>query len=202
MSSKYDQLAGRFTAHEYGDPDAYFGHRAELVARLGPPLAPGELVLDLACADGSFGPAVAARGLRYRGVDASERMVAAARARGVEADPGDLLAYRPPAPVAATTLFRSLHLVADRRAFFAHVGTFTERKLVFDASPRRYSLEELRAELRAAGFGRVATRPFLVPQHARLPRVAAAALRALEPTPLGRALVRRRFALLVAAWRE
>jgi hypothetical protein len=115
---------------------------------------------------------------------------------------GDLLTYEPPQPVAATTIFRSLHFADDRVAFFRHVGGFTERKLVFDVSPRRYRLDELRAELRAAGWTGLATRPFLVPQHGRLPRPAAGALQALEHVrPVADLLLRRRFALVCAAFR-
>jgi SAM-dependent methyltransferase len=201
VSEKYDALAVRFTEHEYGDPERYFGRRAALVASLGPRLVPGDTVLDLACADGSAAPALLARGLRYVGVDASEAMVEVARTRlpVEQIDVGDLLAYEPPVPVAATTIFRSLHFVEDRVAFFRHVAGFSERKLVFDFSPRRYALAEIRDELRAAGFTALATRPFLVPQHARLPAPAAAVLAAAERTPLARLLLRYRFALICAA---
>lgn len=201
MSTKYDRLAERFTAHEYGDPGRYFAHRAALVARLGPPLLPGDLVLDLACADGSFAAPLRARGLDYLGVDASAAMVAAARARGAEAVEGDALAFRPERPVAAVTIFRSLHLVPDRAAFFAHVAGLAPRKLVFDFDPRRHAPATLRAELAAAGLGRVALHPFFVPQHVRPPAPVAAALVGLERTPLARLLLRVRFPLLCAAWR-
>jgi SAM-dependent methyltransferase len=200
--SKYDELAPRFTEHEYGDPGPYFGHRAEIAALLGPPLERGDLVLDLACADGSFGPALLARGLRYAGVDASEAMVDAARARGLDARVGDLATFEPDGPVAATTLFRTLHLVPDRRAFFAHVASFTEKKLVFDLDPRRRPLAQIRAELAAAGLARVDTHPFFVPQRHSLPRPAAAAFRAAERLELlARAILSVRFNLLVAASR-
>jgi SAM-dependent methyltransferase len=201
-SGKYDELAGRFTEHEYGDPAAYFAHRAAIVVALGPRLEPGDTVLDLACADGSFGPALAAHGLVYRGVDASAPMVEAARARGLDAEQGDLATYRPAAPVAATAIFRSLHLVPDRPVFFAHVAEFTERKLVFDFNPRRYAPALLRDELHRAGLPHVELHPFFVPQHAALPRPAAAALRALERSgPLARLVLAVRFSYLCAASR-
>ena len=38
MSAKYDELAERFTEHEYGDPRRYFRHRVEIVLRLGEPV--------------------------------------------------------------------------------------------------------------------------------------------------------------------
>jgi SAM-dependent methyltransferase len=203
---KYDELAERFTDHEYGDPARYFGHRAEIVVSLGPPLDPGDGILDLACADGSAVPPLADRGLRYLGVDASEAMLDVARRRhGVRArfELGDLLTYEPSEPVAATTIFRSLHFVDDRVGFFRHVAGFTAKKLVFDVAPRRYAVEDLRRELAAAGLTALATRPFLVPQHGRLPGPAAAGLQALENVrPVASALLRRRFALLCAAFRS
>lgn len=82
------------------------------------------------------------------------------------------------------------------------MAAFTERKLVFDASPRRYSLDRLRAELREAGFPVLVTRPFLVPQHVRLPALAASLLAAVEPTRLGRFVLRYRFTLMTAAFCE
>lgn len=206
MSAKYDELAERFTEHEYGDPERYFGRRAEIVVSLGPPLERGDTILDLACADGSAVPPLAARGVGYRGVDASEAMLDVARRRhGDRAtfELGDLSTYAPPEPVAATTIFRSLHFVDDRLAFFRHVAGFTEKKLVFDFAPRRYRVDELRAELTAAGFDALATRPFLVPQHGRLPRPAAAALEVLERIPPAVALLLHvRFALICAAFKS
>lgn len=203
MTKKYDAAAESFTEREYGDPDRYFGHRAKIVVALGPRLEPGDRVLDLACADGSAAAPLLERGLRYTGVDMSEPMLTSARARHPRArfEQGDLLAYEPPEPVAATTIFRSLHFVEDRPAFFRHVGAFTEKKLVFDFAPRRYSRREIRKELRDAGFPRLATRPFLVPQHGRLPAPAAAALEVLEPTLVARLILRFRFSLICSAFR-
>jgi methyltransferase family protein len=205
-SAKYASIADTFTEHEYGDPGRYFRHRADIVVALGSPLAPGDRLLDLACADASFAPPLLARGIVYTGLDANEGMVAAARARvgdAAEIVAGDLLAYVPPRPVAATTIFRSLHFVGDRRAFFAHVAAYTERKLVFDANPRRLPLATLRAELAAAGLDRVETRPFFLPQHAALPAAAARALELLERSgPAARAVLSRRFNVIVAATRS
>src|SRR4051794_35173020 len=138
-SAKYAGIADTFTEREYGDAARYFRHRAEIVVALGPRLEPGDRLLDLACAAASFAPPLLAAGVSYTGLDANAAMVAAARARlGAAAKilQGDLLAYVPPQPVAATAIFRSLHFVADRRAFFAHVAAYTEKKLVFDANPR------------------------------------------------------------------
>jgi SAM-dependent methyltransferase len=205
VSAKYDDVAERFTEAEYGDPGRYFSHRADLVVSLGVPLEPGDEVLDLACADATFAEPLLARGLRYRGVDASPAMIDVARRRlegRAQLVEADALAYEPPAPVAASTIFRSLHFVDDRVAFFRRVAGYTEKKLVFDASPRRESLDRLRAQLREAGWERTLTRPFFVPQHARLPGPVAAALEGAERVPvLAGLLLRVRFAVLVCAYR-
>ncbi len=132
-------------------------------------------------------------------------MVEAARERLGErasVELGDLNAYVPPAPVAATTVFRAIYYAKDRRAFFTHVATFTEKKLVFDLNPRQYRLDDVVADLREAGLGRIALRPFFMPQTIALPRPAAALARALERSgPFARLALRFRFTYLVAASR-
>jgi hypothetical protein len=132
-------------------------------------------------------------------------MVEAARARlgdGAAVELGDLNDYAPPTPVAATTVFRAIYYARDREAFFRHVARFTEKKLVFDLNPRQYALEDVLAELRAAGLGTVALRPFFVPQTVALPRSLGAVARALERSGrLARTALRYRFTYLVAASR-
>ena len=88
--------------------------------------------------------------------------------------------YVPPAPVAATTVFRAVYYARDRRAFFEHVAGYTTRKLVFDLNPRQYRLDDVVDDLRAAGFDRVVTRPFFVPQRLALPAAAVWAFRLAE----------------------
>jgi hypothetical protein len=115
---------------------------------------------------------------------------------------GDLNDYVPPSPVAATTVFRAIYYARDRRAFFEHVAGYTEKKLVFDLNPRQYRLDDVLADLRAAGLGQVRLRPFFVPQTVALPRPVAAAAKALERSgPLARLALRVRFTYLVAASR-
>jgi SAM-dependent methyltransferase len=200
-TEKYEPQADEWTETAYADAGAYLAHRAELVMRLGPPLREGDAILDLACGDGGLAAFLPA-GVRYLGVDASEAMVAAARARGVAAERGDLNDYEPRERVAATTCFRAIYYARDRRAFFEHVGAYTERKLVFDLNPRQYDLDDVRADLAAAGFASLEVRPFFSPQRVALPRPVAAALRALEGAgPLARLLLRLRFTYLCAASR-
>ena len=149
-------------------------------------------MLDLACGDGGLGEALLARGLRYRGVDSTPEMVGRRRARGSASAPrsthGDLNDYVPPEPVAATTVFRAIYYARDRGAFFAHAREYTRKKLVFDLNPRQYRVDDVLADLRAAGFASIELRPFFVPQTVALPRPALAVAKALERSgPLGAA---------------
>jgi SAM-dependent methyltransferase len=202
---QYARSAEGWSDRQYADGAAYLAHRAELVATLGRPLDAGQEVLDLACGDGGLGAHLLERGLRYRGVDATPEMIAeASRRLGASAtlEVGDLNDYEPPAPVAATTVFRAIYYARDRHAFFERAASYTTDKLVLDLDPRRYALDEVVGELRAAGFESVALRPFLVPQTVRLPRPAAAGLRAAERSgPLARLLLRHRFTYVLAASR-
>ena len=224
MTDKAGQFAGkaeRWSETAYASPDAYLAHRAELVATLGTELATDDEVLDLACGDGGLGPHLLARGLRYRGVDAEPAMAEAAAQLLASArdsdnacvestqalsaveravvEQGELDTYEPPAPVAATTVFRAIYYARDRPAFFARARSFTEKKLVFDLNPRQYRVAEIVSELEVAGFRRVVMRPFLVPQTRRLPGAAVRLAIAAETTPLARLALRRRFTYLVAA---
>jgi hypothetical protein len=101
------------------------------------------------------------------------------------------------------TCFRAIYYARERRALFEHVAAFGPRKLVFDLNPRQFALAEVLADLRTAGFGEVALRPFFVPQRFSLPSPVAAAFRALErAAPLARLALRVRFTYVVAASRE
>jgi len=196
---KYDAIAERYSAHDYADAERYYARRAKLVVEHGPRLAAGDSVLDIACGDGGLGRQLLAFGIDYRGIDGSEAMVEVARrALGDRVGPGTF-DYVPPVEVDATTIFRSLYLVPDRRAFLARVRGFTRRKLVFDFDPRAYSTGELIADVRAAGWERVELRPFLMPQRVKLPRLVQTALWSVEPMPGARLLTRVRFPLLVSA---
>ena len=208
MSSKEDQYARQaegWTEEAYADVGAYLAHRAELIESLGTTLNKGETVLDLACGDGGLGEALVARGLGYRGVDATAEMVESARRRlggRAAVELGDLNDYVPAQPVAATTVFRAIYYASDRPAFFAHVARFTEKKLVFDLNPRQYHVGDVLTDLRAAGFPSISLRPFLVPQTISLPRPLLSTAKALERSgPLARLALRVRFTYLVAASR-
>jgi SAM-dependent methyltransferase len=198
--------ARRWTDEAYADPARYLGHRADLVQRLGPPLSVGDTVLDLACGDARLAEFLLPHGLNYIGVDASPAMVAAARRLlddTAQIELGDLDEFRPAGPVAATTVFRALYYAADRGTFFRRVAEFTERKLVFDLDPRRYSLEDVRRELVAVGWDVLTLRPFFVPQTVWLPEPVGRALVAAERIrPLAWTLLRVRFTYLCVASRS
>jgi len=198
---KYGPQAERWSEDAYADSKGYLAHRAELILSLGPTLEEGDTILDLACGDGALADHLA--GLRYRGVDASAQMVEVAKQQGREVVLGDLNDYEPSEAVAATTCFRAIYYAADRVAFFRRVAGYTTRKLVFDLNPRQYRIEDIRADLLAAGFDRLELRPFFAPQRVSLPGPAAALLRILERSgPVAGLLLSVRFSYLCAAFRS
>ena len=200
LFEKYAPHAEGWSDDAYADARAYLAHRAELVVALGPRLEPGDSVLDLACGDGGLADHLP--GLGYAGVDVSPEMVAAARRRGRDVVLGDLNEHEPPGRVTATTCFRAIYYARNRAAFFARVAGYTDRKLVFDLNPRQYRLDDVRADLRRAGFDELEVHPFFSPQRLALPRPALVALQGLERSgPLARLLLRYRFSFLCAAFR-
>ena len=198
--SKYDASAERWSETAYADAATYLARRGELVLSLGPRLERGELVLDLACGDGGFADHLPS--LRYSGVDSSPEMVRAATNRGRDVVLGDLNDYEPPEHVAVTTCFRAIYYATDRAVFFRRVAGYTERKFVFDLNPRQYRVDDVRADLRLAGFDHVQLHPFFSPQRFALPRPLVTALQALERSgPLAGLLLAVRFSYLCAAFR-
>jgi len=192
---KYGEKASGWTDTAYTDVRAYLEHRAELVRTLGPELRAGDTVLDLACGDAGLAEFLPDQ--RYVGVDANTEMIAAGRARGREIVDADLNVYVPPAPVEATTIFRAIYYASDRRALLERIAGYTTRKLVFDLNPRQYRLADIRADLEAAGFDRLATHPFFVPQT----RAPFPCFQVLERSgPIARAILRLRFTLICSAW--
>lgn len=198
---KYADKAEDWSGEQYADARTYLARRAELVRSLAPQLAAGDVVLDLACGDGGLADFLPEQ--RYVGVDASEDMVTAGRRRGRDLVQADLNDYEPPRPVQATTIFRAIYYARDRRTLFLKVGGYTEKKIIFDLNPRQYSLADVRADLHAAGFDQLETRPFFVPQTRALPLPVALGLRGLERVrPLAELVLRVRFTLLCSASRR
>jgi SAM-dependent methyltransferase len=181
---KFDRIADGYSEHDYADPQRYAARRAQLVVELGPRLEPGESVLDLGCGDGIMAAPLTGYGLRYRGTDASEGMVEAARARnpGLSFEVVPSEDYEPPEPVDATICLRSFYYPDDRQAFFRRVAGYTHRKFVFDFRPRAHDPASVLADLEAAGFHAIELRPFFLPQRRRLPAAALPLVYALERT--------------------
>jgi hypothetical protein len=187
-----------WSEREYADAVPYLRHRAELIVSLGPRLEQGDRLCDLACGDGGIADFLP--GIDYLGVDADPKMVEEARSKGREIVFADLNEFEPDEPVTATSIFRAIYYTRDRIALLRRVAGYTERKLVFDLNPRQYGLEDVLADLRAAGWPKAALRPFFVPQTRALPGAARAALVAAERSgPLARLALRFRFTYLVAA---
>jgi SAM-dependent methyltransferase len=192
---KYSAAAEHWSDEQYANARGYLSHRADLVRTLGPRLEPGATVLDLACGDGALAAFLPEQ--RYIGVDASAEMVEAGRRAGRELVQADLNEYTPSDAVQATTIFRAIYYARDRRALLVRIAGYTEQKLVFDLNPRQYRLEDVRADLLAAGFDRLDVRPFFVPQTRAI-----SFLTWFERTgPLARLLLRYRFTLICAASR-
>jgi SAM-dependent methyltransferase len=188
---KFDRLARGYSAHDYADPLRYAERRAEIALRVGPELAPGASVLDLACGDANMAEPFLARGFEYTGVDGSAAMIAEARARLGERVPLEVARideYTPTEPADLTLCLRAFYYPDDRRAFFRRVAGYTRAKFVFDFDPRVYDRAELERDLRASAFDRVELRPFFLPQRVAVPAPLRAALTALEHAgPLARA---------------
>jgi SAM-dependent methyltransferase len=197
---KYDARAERWSELAYADAATYLAHRGELVLSLGPALEDGDTVLDLACGDAAAAEYLP--GMRYVGLDASAEMIKAAKRRGRDVVLGDLNDYEPPEPVAATTCFRAIYYAEDRVAFLRRVAGYTERKFIFDLNPRQFRVDDVGADVRAAGFDQLELRPFFSPQHFSLPQPVASVFYALERSgPIARLLLTMRFSYLCAAFR-
>jgi SAM-dependent methyltransferase len=194
-TAKYDRLAQGFSEHEYADPPAYAARWAQVICDCSPGLRAGARVLDLACGDGLIAADLVARGLDYTGVDASERMVDAARVRhpGLAFHAARIEEFEPAEPVETTVCLRAFFYAEERAAFFRRVAGYTRGTFVFDfRRPHFPDHEPILADLRAAGFSSIELRPFFLPQLRPLPAAARPVLYALEQSgPLAGLLTRR-----------
>jgi SAM-dependent methyltransferase len=180
---KFDRVAEGYAERTYADPEGFARARAQAVVSLGPPLEPGDSVLDLACGDALAAGPLTELGLGYRGVDGSAGMIDQARRRLGDRVPLEVALmedYSPLEPVAATIVLGAISYPIDRVAFLARVAGYTTKKLVFDFSPRDEDVAGIERDLRAAGLEPAARRAFLLPRTRRLPGPAASALRVLE----------------------
>lgn len=77
-------LASRWSAADYAKNAAFVPRLGDAVLQLLNP-QPGELILDVGCGDGVLTEKIVEAGARVIGLDSSEEMVEAARARGIDA---------------------------------------------------------------------------------------------------------------------
>lgn len=80
--------ASRWSPADYAANAAFVPALGEAALALLDP-RPGEMILDLGCGDGALTEKIVAAGAVVIGIDSSEEMVAAARARGIDAFVGD-----------------------------------------------------------------------------------------------------------------
>ena len=191
-----------------------------MVERLAP--RPGERILDLGCGDGTLTAQIAAAGATVVGVDASQEMVAAAAARGLDARVMDVQALTFDAEFEGVFSNAVLHWVGDadaaidgvRRAlkpggrFVAEFGGHgniaaiaVAIRVVLGAHGVPYEWpwyyptpEEYAAKLQAAGL--VVREIALVPRPTPLPTGMAGWLRTFAVSLLSRAAPARRAALM------
>ena len=177
------RAAEGWSDEQYADSGGVPRHRAALIVALGPPLAPGDTVLDLACGDAGLAePLLDARApLRRRRplrADGRRRPGAVSVTRAEILD-GDLNEFVPPAPVQATTCFRAIYYARDRRGVLpARRGVHREEARLRPESapvPRRRGRAPTS---RPPASAQVELRPFFSPQRVSLARPLAAALRA------------------------
>lgn len=104
--------AQAWSAHSY-DQHARFVSEltADVLAWLDP--KPGERVLDLGCGDGALTEKLVQLGLTVEGIDISEDMLKAARARGLTVRQGDATTFTVASPVDAVFSNAVLHWVRD-----------------------------------------------------------------------------------------
>jgi SAM-dependent methyltransferase len=76
--------ANRWSAADYAKNASFVPRLGDAVLQLLNPL-PGELILDVGCGDGVLTEKIVDAGARVIGLDSSEEMVEAARARGIDA---------------------------------------------------------------------------------------------------------------------
>lgn len=158
-----DNLASRWDATDYQANAAFVPALGAPVLALLAPRA-GERILDLGCGDGTLTVALVDAGATVVGVDASADMIAAARARGLDAHVADGEALAFDAAFDAVFSNAALHWMLDgaavARGVFAALkpgGRFVGE--MGGAGNVRNLRAAIRAELDARGYGVPANDP-------------------------------------------
>jgi len=174
---KFEQLAEGFADRVSANADFYYDRRFVISTGWGRLIQPGDSLLELGCGDGYLAQLFVQYGLKYRGVDISPKMVAAAERRFEKARlKGDFII----ADFVRRPLSDSFDAIVSFQTFFEYVADpLTElkrlrrrvrKKVVMDLNPRGgISLEQGIELFKKAGFRNVAWRPFFIPQRKKLP---------------------------------
>ena len=113
-------IASRWNAEDYAKNAAFVpALGAPVLALLDP--RPGERILDVGCGDGVLTARIAEAGAEVVGVDGSPEMVAAARAKGLDAQVRDAQALAFEAEFDAAFSNAALHWMLDKRAVAAGI---------------------------------------------------------------------------------
>ncbi len=112
--------ASRWSPTDYATHAAFVPALGAAVLELLDP-QPGETILDLGCGDGALTEHIVAAGAKVLGVDASEEMIASARARGIEAYVADAQALDFDRQFDAVFSNAALHWMLDPDAVAAGV---------------------------------------------------------------------------------
>jgi trans-aconitate methyltransferase len=197
LAEKYDCLAEGFAEHSYTNLAFDMHRRLMVTIAWGVPLEAGDSVIELGCGDGYLAQLLAQRGLNYRGLDLSPKMVTRAEQRLQEAG---LKAEFTVTDVSQVCLHSSVDVIISfMRAFHTYINEpfalltrlrpHVRKKVIVDLDPRRdLSIRTAVQMLQAAGFHKVAWRPFFVPKTKKLPVAALQALVACERIPFLRYL--------------
>jgi SAM-dependent methyltransferase len=127
MTTPFDLVAGDYR-RLWSDAPVGRSQRSQVWRHIDPLFQPGDRILDLGCGTGDDALHFAQRGVRVFGIDASEKMVEAAQARGVDARRLTLedLSRLEGKYSGAISNFGALNCVADLRPIAAQLKRLIE----------------------------------------------------------------------------
>ena len=196
MQEKYDRLAPGFAEASYANLSYFMECRYELATQWGPPMLPGESILELGCGDGYLARLFVMRGYQYSGSDISREMIEASRERLRKEDlRGDFFVC----DVNDLKLETSYDIIVGYMAnFFAfardpfkvisQLSSHARKKIILDLNPRVTDPAQAVRIMKDAGLSNIAWRPFMVPKMRRLPVFLLKALTKCETIPVLRKL--------------